>query len=126
MTSPDDVQLTDLQVIQRYSIAVRGAAASRDEVIATLTADLEWLRGGRRRAPAPAVAAKAPGRAAPPPAQAPARAAAKAPAKPPAKAPARAAAKAPAKPPAKAPARVAAKAPAKKGSKATKSSARKA
>ncbi|MEO6205079.1 MAG: hypothetical protein ABIO67_06835 [Mycobacteriales bacterium] len=64
MISPDDVQLTDLKVIQRYSIAVRGAVASRDEVIATLTADLEWLRGGgRRRTPAaaaPTKVAKAP------------------------------------------------------------------
>ncbi len=58
MASSDDVQLTDLQVIQRYSIAVRGAVAARDEVIATLTADLEWLRGGRRRAAAPAAPAK--------------------------------------------------------------------
>jgi len=85
MVLPEDVQLTDLQVIQRYSIAVRGASASREEVIATLTADLEWLGGGRRRTAPPAFATKAP---APP--EAPAKA-------PPAKAPARKAVKAPAK-----------------------------
>ena len=43
----DDVQLTDLQVIQRYSLAVRGATASRVELVAALQADLDWLRGGR-------------------------------------------------------------------------------
>ncbi|MCW2614157.1 MAG: hypothetical protein JWN08_1151 [Frankiales bacterium] len=47
----DDVQLTDLEVIQRYSLAVRGATAPRAELIASLQADLEWLRGGRRAAP---------------------------------------------------------------------------
>jgi len=46
----DDVQLTDLQVIQRYSLAVRGATASRVELVAALQADLDWLRGGRRPA----------------------------------------------------------------------------
>ena len=49
MAESDDVQLPDLQVIQRYSLAVRGASAPRAEVIAALTADLEWLRGGGRR-----------------------------------------------------------------------------
>jgi hypothetical protein len=44
----DDVQLTDLEVIQRYSLAVRGATASRDELVAALQADLDWLTGGRR------------------------------------------------------------------------------
>ena len=44
----DDVQLTDLEVIQRYSLAVRGASASRAELIAALQGDLDWLRGGRR------------------------------------------------------------------------------
>ncbi len=58
----DDVQLTDLEVIQRYSLAVRGASASRSEVIAALQADLDWLKGGRRAAPAKA-AAKAPAKA---------------------------------------------------------------
>ena len=44
----DDVQLTDLEIIQRYSLAVRVAAATRVELIAALQADLDWLRGGRR------------------------------------------------------------------------------
>ena len=47
----DDVQLTDLEVIQRYSLAVRGASASRADLIAALQADLDWLKGGRRSAP---------------------------------------------------------------------------
>jgi hypothetical protein len=44
----DDVQLTDLEVIQRYSLAVRGATASRTELVAALRADLEWLAAGSR------------------------------------------------------------------------------
>lgn len=72
MAETDDVQLPDLQVIQRYSLAVRGASAPRDEVIAALVADLEWLRGGGRRRSAP-VAAKAP-----PAAKVPAKASARA------------------------------------------------
>jgi hypothetical protein len=51
----DDVQLTDLEVIQRYSLAVRGASAPRAELVAALQADLAWLQGGRR-APAKATA----------------------------------------------------------------------
>lgn len=39
----DDVQLPDLEVIQRYSLAVRGATAPRADVIAALQADLDWL-----------------------------------------------------------------------------------
>ena len=75
-SSHDDVQLPDLQVIQRYSLAVRGASAPRAEVIAALTADLEWLRGNApRRTPA---AAKAPAKAAKAPAKTPAKRAAKA------------------------------------------------
>lgn len=53
----DDVQLTDLEVIQRYSLAVRGASASRAELITALQADLEWLQGGsaaKRVPPTPA------------------------------------------------------------------------
>lgn len=50
----DDVQLTDLEVIQRYSLAVRGASASRAEVVAALQADLAWLQGGRRAPAKPA------------------------------------------------------------------------
>ena len=57
MASTDDVQLPDLQVIQRYSLAVRGASAPREDVIAALQADLAWLSGGAR--PKPAAAAKA-------------------------------------------------------------------
>ena len=53
----DDVQLTDLEIIQRYSLAVRVAAATRVELIAALQADLDWLRGGRR-APVKSVALK--------------------------------------------------------------------
>jgi hypothetical protein len=73
----DDVQLTDLEVIQQFSLAVRGATASRAEVLAALEADLAWLNGSRRRpAPAPektaTAARKAPAKKA---AQAPAKAA---------------------------------------------------
>lgn len=45
----DPVQLTDLDVITRYSIAVRKATAERDELIETLRADLSWLERGLRR-----------------------------------------------------------------------------
>lgn len=45
----DPVQLTDLDVITRYSIAVRKATADRDELIETLRADLTWLERGLRR-----------------------------------------------------------------------------
>lgn len=41
----DDVQLTDLEVIQRYSLAVRGATASREDLVHTLESDLAWLTG---------------------------------------------------------------------------------
>src|SRR5436305_14239822 len=50
------VELTDLDVIARYSLAVRAATADRDELIAALRSDLEWLQGSRSRrttAPAP-------------------------------------------------------------------------
>ena len=63
----DDVQLTDLEVIQRYSLAVRGATASRADLVAALQADLAWLQGGRRAMPAKAEvkpAKKAPAKAA--------------------------------------------------------------
>ena len=90
----DDVQLTDLEVIQQFSLAVRGASAPRAQVIAALEADLAHLSGSRRRATADK-APEQPAAARPPVAKPPA---AKAPAKPPvAKAPAKAAAKAPAK-----------------------------
>lgn len=58
----DTIELTDLEVISRYSLAVRAASADRADVIAALRADLAWLEGGRR-ATSPAVAkpaAKAP------------------------------------------------------------------
>jgi hypothetical protein len=45
----DSVQLTDLDVIARYSIAVRSATADRDELVETLRADLAWLERGRVR-----------------------------------------------------------------------------
>jgi len=64
----DDVQLTDLLVIQRYSLAVRSTTVPREELLAALQADLDWLRGGRQVPAAAAVNAKA----------APARASAKA------------------------------------------------
>lgn len=41
----DDVQLTDLEVIQRYSLAVRGATASREDLVRALESDLAWLTG---------------------------------------------------------------------------------
>ncbi|MCA1721884.1 MAG: hypothetical protein LC779_12545 [Actinobacteria bacterium] len=60
MASGDDVQLPDLQVIQRYSLAVRGASAPRADVIAALRADLEWLSSGSEKpAPRPPTARKA-------------------------------------------------------------------
>jgi hypothetical protein len=43
---PDAVPLTDLDVITRYSIAVRSASADRGELIETLRGDLEWLESG--------------------------------------------------------------------------------
>src|SRR5947208_14992216 len=43
----DRVELTDLEVIQRWSLAVRGASADRGEVVAALRADLAWLERGR-------------------------------------------------------------------------------
>src|SRR3954466_11671459 len=55
MASADDVQLPDLQVIQRYSLAVRGATAPIADVVEALQSDLAWLTGGgRRRTAAPA------------------------------------------------------------------------
>ena len=49
--------LTDLKVIQQFSLAVRGATADRDQVVAALEADLEWLTGSRR-APAKSTRAR--------------------------------------------------------------------
>jgi len=44
----DRIDLTALDVITRYSLAVRHGSAGRDELIETLRADLAWLEGGRR------------------------------------------------------------------------------
>lgn len=41
----DEVPLPDLEVIRRYSLAVRAATAPRDELVAALQADLAWLTG---------------------------------------------------------------------------------
>ena len=49
----DDISLPDLQVIQRYSLAVRGATAPRADLIAALEADLAWLTGTTRRRTSP-------------------------------------------------------------------------
>jgi hypothetical protein len=48
--SADPVTLTDLEVIQRWSLAVRQASANRAELIAALRADLDWLEDGNRPA----------------------------------------------------------------------------
>ena len=56
----DDVQLTDLEVIQQFSLAVRGSSAPRAQVIAALESDLAYLRGGKATAKP---AAKAPSKA---------------------------------------------------------------
>jgi hypothetical protein len=85
MADNDTVQLTDLEVIQQFSLAVRGATASRRDVIAALEADLAYLGGGRRAA-APRPATTVTRAATPVPARRPA-APTKAPAK---KAPAKA------------------------------------
>jgi hypothetical protein len=55
----DDVQLPDLEVIQRFSLAVRPATAPRAEVVAALESDLAWLSA------APTAAAPPPGDATP-------------------------------------------------------------
>ena len=56
MAASDDdrVELTELDVITRYSLAVRSATAPRAELIAALRSDLTWLEsaaGGGRRTP---------------------------------------------------------------------------
>ena len=45
----DDVSLTDLEVIQQFSLAVRGASAPREAVIRALESDLAFLTGSSRR-----------------------------------------------------------------------------
>jgi len=47
MATDDSVELTELDVITRFSLAVRTATAPRDELIAVLRDDLRWLEGGR-------------------------------------------------------------------------------
>ncbi len=49
----DPVDLTELDVISRWSLAVRSATADRAELIAALESDLAYLRGGRQAAAAP-------------------------------------------------------------------------
>jgi hypothetical protein len=44
----DRVDLTELDVITRWSLAVRSATADRQQLIAALTADLAWLEGQGR------------------------------------------------------------------------------
>ncbi|HVF20028.1 MAG TPA: hypothetical protein VNA14_07290 [Mycobacteriales bacterium] len=69
----DDVRLTDLQLIQRYSIAVRGETADRAELIAALRADLTWLQGGSGRSASDRAAKPARKAAAKPAKRAPAK-----------------------------------------------------
>jgi hypothetical protein len=66
-TDTDDVQLTDLEVIQQFSLAVRGATAPRAQVIAALESDLAYLRKpAAKTAPAKtAPATRAPAKTAP-------------------------------------------------------------
>lgn len=59
--SDKTVRLTDLEVIQQFSLAVRGATAPRADVIAALEADLAFVRstkpaGAQRPEPAASVA----------------------------------------------------------------------
>lgn len=65
-TPADQVRLPDLEVIRRYSIAVRAEHAPLEEVVAALRADLERIEGARkpaRQAPrSPARARPAPRR----------------------------------------------------------------
>ncbi len=49
----DAVQLIDLEVISRWSLAVRVGEAERDELIAVLREDLAWLESDRPRRPTP-------------------------------------------------------------------------
>lgn len=49
----DDVSLTDLEVIQQFSLAVRGASAPREAVVRALESDLAFLTGSSRRAAKP-------------------------------------------------------------------------
>ena len=66
----DDVQLTDLEVIQRFSLAVRAATGSRAEVVAALQADLAFLTAAPKAPSPPAKAASTPVKSASTPAKA--------------------------------------------------------
>ena len=52
----DDVRLTDLQVIQQFSLAVRAATATREEIVIALRSDLAWLTGSAAADEDPAAA----------------------------------------------------------------------
>lgn len=61
-SADDRIDLLDLDLISRYSLAVRTATAPLDEVVAALRNDLAWLEGLRRSGrprPAPATRAAA-------------------------------------------------------------------
>lgn len=60
MADSDPVALADLDVIARYSLAVRAETADRAELAAVLRADLAWLEGTRRASSASAPSASAP------------------------------------------------------------------
>lgn len=49
----DDVDLTDLEIIRRYSLAVRQGSAGRAEVLAALRSDLARLEPARAVARSP-------------------------------------------------------------------------
>ena len=61
----DDVQLPDLEVIARFSLALRVATAPREEVIEALQIDLAWLTAERPASDSRAAAAPARRRRAP-------------------------------------------------------------
>lgn len=73
MAASDDVHLPELEVIQRFSLAVRGATAPREAVVAALRADLARLTGEQPGSAADAIkgTARRPARRAdgPPPAR---------------------------------------------------------
>lgn len=48
----EEVDLTDLEIIRRYSLAVRQDTADRSELLAVLRADLDRLERDRARTPA--------------------------------------------------------------------------
>ncbi|MHB2023894.1 MAG: hypothetical protein ACYCO3_11270 [Mycobacteriales bacterium] len=45
----DQVALTELDVIARYSLAVATEFVDREELVSVLQADLAWLQEGRPR-----------------------------------------------------------------------------